>query len=84
MHFAKETRQKRANQIGRFVTSLSLGLMTRLTDVITDSVSAAVSEQKRCLRAIEEMVAVGKGHVQIARPQVSTCLVMLPARPNPV
>jgi len=77
MHFAKEPKQRKGNMVGRFLNSLALGLMTRLTDVITDAASSSVSEQRRCLRAIEEMITVSKEYSQIARPQVSAMAVAL-------
>jgi UME (NUC010) domain len=71
MHFGKETRQKKANAVGRFLNSQALGLMPRLTDVINNNISSGGKEQIRCLRAIEEMIAVSKEYSQIARPQVT-------------
>ncbi|KAI5464134.1 hypothetical protein BGZ63DRAFT_349688 [Mariannaea sp. PMI_226] len=74
----KETRSKRGNPTGRFIQSHILGLMARLTDVINDeslTVSAPAQEQRRCIRAMEEMIKVCKNYASIARPQISACLL---------
>lgn len=68
----KESRPKKGNTIGRFLESYILGLMARLADVINDMplVSPPVEEQRRCVRAMEEMIRLCKTYVRIARPQV--------------
>lgn len=68
----KDTKHKKGSVIGRFLQSYILGLMARLTDVINDSVSAhpPVLEQRRCIRALEEMIRLCKSYARIARPQV--------------
>jgi serine/threonine-protein kinase ATR len=73
----KETRNKKENTVGRFLQNYILGLMARLTDVINDSVASAqpIMEQRRYIRALEEMIRLGKGYVRIARPQISACLL---------
>jgi serine/threonine-protein kinase ATR len=50
----------------------ALGLATRFSEVINDSVMLGPSmyERRRCIRALEEMVRIGKSYVRIARPQV--------------
>lgn len=70
-----DSRQKKSDVIGRFLQPHVLGLMARLTDVITDSTSSQspVLEQRRCIRAMEDMIRVCKAYSRIARPQVS-CL----------
>ncbi|GKT69679.1 protein kinase Rad3 [Colletotrichum tofieldiae] len=73
----KESRPKKGNIIGRFLQSYILGLMARLADVINDMplVSPPVEEQRRCVRAMEEMIRLCKAYVRIARPQISACLL---------
>ncbi|KAJ0162818.1 Protein kinase rad3 [Colletotrichum tanaceti] len=73
----KEARPKKGNTIGRFLESYVLGLMARLADVINDMplVSPPVEEQRRCVRAMEEMIRLCKTYVRIARPQISACLL---------
>ncbi|CCF40655.1 protein kinase rad3 [Colletotrichum higginsianum] len=73
----KESRPKKGNTIGRFLESYILGLMARLADVINDMplVSPPVEEQRRCVRAMEEMIRLCKTYVRIARPQISACLL---------
>lgn len=68
----KEIKQKKGNVTGRFLHSHMLGLMARLTDVINDSMSInpTVQEQRRCIRALEEMIKICKDYARIARPQV--------------
>jgi serine/threonine-protein kinase ATR len=66
---------KEKSVVGRFLENYMLGLMASLADVINDrlSSSAPVEEQKRCLRAMEEMIKVCRTYVRLARPQVSDC-----------
>ncbi|KAH8677021.1 hypothetical protein BGZ61DRAFT_520585 [Ilyonectria robusta] len=73
----KEARQKKGNPTGRFLQSHLLGLMARLTDVINDSLSThpPAQEQRRCIRAMEEMIRVCRDYARIARPQMSACLL---------
>ncbi|CAM1502082.1 Fc.00g040660.m01.CDS01 [Cosmosporella sp. VM-42] len=73
----KEPKQKKGNPIGRFLAAHLLGLMARLTDVINDSLSnsSALQEQRRCIRAMEEMIWVCKEYARMARPQISACLL---------
>lgn len=76
----KEARQKKGNPTGRFLQSHLLGLMARLTDVINDSLSThpPAQEQRRCIRAMEEMIRVCRDYARIARPQVSCSLSLVP------
>ncbi|PHH88275.1 hypothetical protein CDD83_7759 [Cordyceps sp. RAO-2017] len=73
----KDTKLKKSNVIGRFLQSHVLGLMARLTDVINDSISThpPITEQRSCIRTLEEMIRVCKGYARIARPQISACLL---------
>jgi len=48
-----------------------LGLITRFAEVVNDNLQQySVFEQKRCLKAIEELVIIGKNYTRSARPQV--------------
>ncbi|KAJ9155587.1 Protein kinase rad3 [Pleurostoma richardsiae] len=69
--------RKKSGIIGRFFQQHALGLTTRLTEVINDTITAhpPIQEQKRCLRAMEEMIVLCKEYIRIARPQISACLV---------
>ncbi|TDZ36272.1 Protein kinase rad3 [Colletotrichum trifolii] len=73
----KEARPKKGNTIGRFLQSYILGLMARLADVINDMplLCPPPEEQRRCIRAMEEMIRLCKAYVRIARPQISACLL---------
>lgn len=63
--------------IGRFIQPHILGLMARLTDVINDSLATQppAQEQRRCIRAMEEMIRVCKDYASIARPQVRSMFI---------
>jgi serine/threonine-protein kinase ATR len=69
---SKETKHKKGNLVGRFLHAHILGLIAPLTDVINDSipVDSPVIEQRRCVRALEEMIRLCKDYARIARPQV--------------
>lgn len=73
----KETRNKKTDLVGRFLQLHILGLMTRFTDVINDSISIhpQVTEQRRCIRALEEIIRICQSYARIARPQISACLL---------
>lgn len=68
----KETRNKKADLVGRFLQSHILGLMARFTDVINDSISLypQVMEQRNYIRTLEEMIRICQTYARIARPQV--------------
>lgn len=70
----KESKSKRSNVVGRFLQAYLLGLMARLTDVINDAAAnqPAVIEQRRCIRAVNEMIQLCGPYARIARPQVSS------------
>lgn len=60
--------------LGRFLQHYLLGLMARFTDTISDH-SAPVIEQRRCIRALDEMIKLCQGYARSARPQVRIVLV---------
>ncbi|RYP22475.1 hypothetical protein DL767_009047 [Monosporascus sp. MG133] len=72
-----ETKQKKSHATGRFLQQHALGLMARLTDVINDTsgIQNPIQERKRCIKAMEEMIKIGKSYIRIARPQMSACLL---------
>lgn len=70
-----DTRQKK-QATGRFLSQNALGMMARLTDIFNEPMSSRsttfkIDEQKRCIKAMEEMIRIGKTNIRIARPQVS-------------
>ncbi len=73
----KDKRSKKSQIVGRYLQQHALGLTARLSDVITEvwPSYSPVSEQRRCLGAMEEMIRVCKSFVCIARPQISACLI---------
>ncbi|KAH8661929.1 phosphatidylinositol 3 [Xylariales sp. PMI_506] len=72
-----EAKQRRSHATGHFLQDQVLGLVARLTDIFNDpsNIRSTVEEQKRCIKAMEEMIRVGKGYVRIARPQISACIL---------
>ncbi|KAL9039802.1 MAG: hypothetical protein Q9180_002315, partial [Flavoplaca navasiana] len=61
--------------IGIFFGAHVLGIMAHLSDTINENKGVQiVAEKIRCLRAIQEMMRVGKSHVNNALPQISACL----------
>ncbi|OHE96626.1 phosphatidylinositol 3 [Colletotrichum orchidophilum] len=73
----KDSRPKKGNTIGRYLQRNILALMARLADVINDVplVFPPPEEQRRCIRALEEMIRLCKAYVRVARPQISACLL---------
>ncbi|KAL2269062.1 hypothetical protein VTJ83DRAFT_3908 [Remersonia thermophila] len=73
----KDKKIKKANVVGRWLQQYALGLTAQLSEVITDPwlLRPPVSEQKRCLGAMEEMIRICNSYVCIARPQISACLI---------
>lgn len=69
------SKKKKREMIGRFLKENVLGLMARLTDVFNEaslyrSASSTVDEQRRCIKAMEELIRIGRSSIRIARPQV--------------
>jgi serine/threonine-protein kinase ATR len=51
-----------------------LGLVARFSEVVNDARDGkSIREKKRCIKAIEEMVKLGKASTRTARPHV--CLL---------
>ncbi|KAF2971363.1 hypothetical protein GQX73_g2258 [Xylaria multiplex] len=69
--------KKKSQSTGRFLHHHALGLMALLTDVINDPsvIRAPFHERRRCIKAMEEMIRIGKNDVRIARPQISACIL---------
>ncbi|KAL2181037.1 phosphatidyl inositol 3-kinase-like protein [Thermothelomyces heterothallicus CBS 202.75] len=70
-------KKKKSQVVGRYLQQHALGLTARLSEVINDPwlMHPPVSEQRRCLGAMEEMIRVCNSFVCIARPQISACLI---------
>lgn len=76
------SRNSKEHPTGLFLEDQVLGLVSRLTDVFNQpsSLRSAVEDQKRSIRAMEEMIRIGKSYIRIARPQVcSANYVIAPA-----
>ncbi|KAK8061288.1 hypothetical protein PG994_007654 [Apiospora phragmitis] len=74
-----DPRQKKL-ATGRFLSQNALGMMARLTDIFNEPMSSRsttfkIDEQKRCIKAMEEMIRIGKINIRIARPQISACVL---------
>lgn len=54
-----------------FLEAHILGIMSYFTDIVDASVDRQpFAEKKRAIRAVEQLIIVGKSHVGIAVPQV--------------
>ncbi|EGO53602.1 phosphatidyl inositol 3-kinase [Neurospora tetrasperma FGSC 2508] len=60
--------------IERFLEKYTLGLVSRLSERITD-IDVPIPDRRRCLRAMEEMIRVCRSSVTTARSQISACLL---------
>lgn len=69
--------KKNKHHLGRFFQQHALGLTSRFSEVITDSLqqNPPVQEQRRYIKGMEEMIRVCKAYARIARPQISACLL---------
>lgn len=69
----KKERSKKAHNVGQFLASSLLGIITPITYTPYGSGPGqpAFVEQRLWIRAMEEMIKVCKAHVRTARPQVS-------------
>jgi len=72
----KDKKSKKFHITGRFIEQHALGLASKLSEVITDSLDLhpPAQERRRCLRAMEEMIRVCCSYVCVARPQVCKAL----------
>lgn len=65
-----ENNKRKNNTMGAFLEQHILGLVARLSEVVTGA-DQTISEKKRCVRAMDEMVKLGKTFIRTARPHVS-------------
>ncbi|KAM0134783.1 hypothetical protein ACHAP3_005339 [Botrytis cinerea] len=67
--------RKKNNPMAAFLEQHNLGLVTRISEVVNDNRDEQSSfEKKRNVKAIEEMVTIGKTYTGAARPQICACL----------
>ncbi|KAK4125293.1 phosphatidyl inositol 3-kinase-like protein [Parathielavia appendiculata] len=73
----KERKTKKSDVVGRYLQQHALGLTARLSEEINGTWPSRplVSEQRKCLGAMEEMIKICKSYMCIARPQISACLI---------
>ncbi|KAK4102952.1 phosphatidyl inositol 3-kinase-like protein [Parathielavia hyrcaniae] len=73
----KERKTKKSDVVGRYLQPHALGLTARLSEEVNGTWPSRplVSEQRRCLGAMEEMIKICKSYMCIARPQISACLI---------
>ncbi|KAK9420883.1 putative Phosphatidylinositol 3 [Seiridium unicorne] len=72
-----DSKLKRSNATGLFFMDQVLGMVSCLTDIFsfpTDTRSV-VDEQKRSVKAMEELIRIGKKNIRMARPQISACIL---------
>lgn len=69
---ATQEKPKKSHLIGRWLEPLTLGLTQRFAEVINQAPEShnRVREQKRHLRAMEEMIRICGSYISVARPQV--------------
>ncbi|KAI0096409.1 phosphatidylinositol 3 [Nemania sp. FL0031] len=70
---------KRGGQpAGRFLQHYALGIIAQWMDVINDdsAIRTPFHKRRQCIKAMEEMVRMGKNSVRIGRPQMSACLLV--------
>ncbi|TGO91177.1 hypothetical protein BPOR_0036g00070 [Botrytis porri] len=66
--------RKKNNPMAAFLEQHNLGLVTRISEVVNDNRDEQSSfEKKRNVKAIEEMVTIGKTYTGAARPQICAC-----------
>lgn len=68
----KQMKLKKKALVARFLQLHALGLTANLAEVINDGSARhyPVHEQKRSIRAMEEMIKMCTSFIRIARPQV--------------
>ncbi|EDN95718.1 hypothetical protein SS1G_11597 [Sclerotinia sclerotiorum 1980 UF-70] len=67
--------RKRNNPMATFLEHHNLGLIIRISEIINDiRDEQSTFEKKRNVKAIEEMVTIGKTYMGAARPQICACL----------
>ncbi|TAQ86632.1 hypothetical protein B7494_g5044 [Chlorociboria aeruginascens] len=66
---------RKKKTIGSFLEQHILGLVAGFSEVVNDSRDElSVSEKKRCVKGLEEMVKIGKASTRAARTQITACL----------
>ena len=66
---------KRQNVIAAFFEEGALGIMQQLSDTIGEAGGLQpLSDRRRCVGAIQEMIILGKSHLSNALPQICSCL----------
>jgi serine/threonine-protein kinase ATR len=68
----KSRKIKKGQALAVFLQQHALGLATRFSEIINDSIMLRppMKERRQCIRALEEMIKLGKSFIRIARPQV--------------
>lgn len=62
---------RNGNTVGLFLERHILGIVARFSEVVNDAREGqSITEKKHCVKAIEEMVKIGKAFTRTARPQV--------------
>ncbi|KAG9243553.1 protein kinase-like protein rad3 [Calycina marina] len=80
---AADLAKRKTDPIGSFLEQHILGLVDKVSKVVYDvQVGQSISEKKRCVKAIEEMIVLGKTSTRTARPQMCACLQSALALPE--
>jgi hypothetical protein len=68
-----DPKRKKSNPTGLFLLDQVLGLVSCLTDIfnIPPDSRSIIEEHKRSIKALEELLRIGKRNIRMARPQVS-------------
>lgn len=72
---AGQARVKKTSLTSVFLSDQVLGLVSGLTEIFNmpPDLRSVMAEQKRSIKAMEELIRVGRKNIRVARPQVS-CL----------
>ncbi|RKF54549.1 Protein kinase rad3 [Golovinomyces cichoracearum] len=78
-----DSKTKITNPIGAFLEQHILGLITNISAVIIDTAQEQlVTEKKRNIKALEELVKVAKSYSRVGRPQICACLQLAMSQKN--
>ncbi|GAM33244.1 ATR checkpoint kinase [Talaromyces pinophilus] len=74
-HSSGTSNSKSQREVGLFIEEHLLGLITEFSDTVNDvRIRYSNMEKKRNIIAIGEMIKLARGHVNVAIPQICSCL----------
>ncbi|KAH8201173.1 hypothetical protein TruAng_004641 [Truncatella angustata] len=76
-HATGEAKQKKNQLTSIFLTDQVLGLVSSLTEIFNQSPDgrSVLEEQKRAIKAMEELIRMGRKNIRMVRPQISACIL---------